>query len=465
MLFGNGRIRGFTTIVILNILFTAFGGGFDEFPNDRYFIHKGVVFSNRSPKPHFPELKHAYQWITIRDKDIKNGLVTIKNRYQFINLDGLTAKWELTENGSALSSGNLSVGTISPGAEKDIKIPFTITPKPGAEYFVRVSFSLANDQKWAKKGFEVASQQFELNVPVPAAKNTAQGSNLTLNETAAVISVKGADFSLDFDKVKGTFTKIEKGGENILQESGGPMLHLWRAPHQTDDMWAYREWKKNGLENISWVTNEVKSKQLSPDVIEITVSLTGTGKQNFKVQHKAVYTINGNGVINSANDVSFSDPKLILARIGVRMFLNKDMDQFDYLGRGPMENYADRKSGFDVGHYSSSVAQQLTPYEKPMECGNHEDIRWANLTSGKGIGLTVKQVDSLMQVSALPYSDEEMDPVEYKIDLPKSKGTVLCVSNKTLGVGSNGCGPRPLEQFMVYAKPASFSYQIQLTKK
>lgn len=444
---------------------TAFGGGFGEFPNDRYFIHKGVVFSDRSPKPHFPELKHAYQWISIRDKDIKNGIVTIKNRYQFLNLNGLAAKWELTENGTPVSSGSLEVGTIDPGTEKDIKIPFTISPKAGAEYFVRVSFYLKDDQNWAKKGFEVAWQQFELNVPVPAAKNTAQGGKLTLSETKDIINVKGTDFNLDFNKTKGTFTKLEKGGENILQEEGGPKLHLWRAPHQTDDMWAYREWEKYGLKNISWVTNDVKSRQVSPSVVEIIVSQTGSGKENFKVEHKAVYTIDGTGVITAANDVSFNDPKLILARIGVRMFLKKEIDQFDYLGRGPIENYADRKSGFDVGHYNSTVAQQLTPYEKPMECGNHEDVRWANLTSGNGTGITVKQVDSLLQVSALPYSDEEMDPVEYKIDLPKSKGTVLCVSHKTLGVGSNGCGPRPLEQFMVYAKPTSFNYQIQLSKK
>jgi beta-galactosidase len=195
------------------------------------------------------------------------------------------------------------------------------------------------------------------------------------------------------------------------------------------------------------------------------VSLTGTGKENFKVQHKVVYTIKGTGVITAANDVSFSDPKLILARIGVRMFLKKEIDQFDYLGRGPMENYGDRKSGFDVGHYTSTVLKELTPYEKPMECGNHEDVRWAKLTSGKGTGITIKQVDSFMQISALPYSDEEMDPVEYKIDLPKSKGTVLCISHKTLGVGSNGCGPRPLEQFMVYAKPTSFNYEIDLNTK
>jgi beta-galactosidase len=444
---------------------TAFGGGFGEFPNDRYFIHKGVVFSDRSPKPHFPELKHAYQWITIRNKDVNDGMVTIKNRYQFLNLDGLNARWAVTEDGAPLASGNLEVGVINPGAEKDIRIPFKINPKPGAEYFVRVSFQLANDQLWAKRGFEVASQQFELKELLPAAKPKTDGANLTLTDTKELISVKGADFNVDFDKVKGTFSKLEKDGNNLLQEGGGPMLHLWRAPHQIDDMWAYRDWEKYGLKNMTWVTDEVKSTQVSPGIVEISVSLTGTGKQGFKVQHKAVYTIMGTGVINVVNNVGFSDPKLILARIGVRMFLKKEVDQFDYLGRGPMENYGDRKSGFDVGHYASSVAKQLTPYEKPMECGNHEDVRWANLTSGKGLGLGIKQVDSLIQVSALPYSDEEMDPVEYKIDLPKSKGTVLCVSHKTLGVGSNGCGPRPLEPYMVYAKDTTFRYQMQLIKK
>lgn len=441
---------------------TAFGGGFGEFPNDHYFIHKGVVFSDRSPKPHFPEVKHAYQWVTIKNKDIKNGWITLKNRYQFLNLNNFKTKWELTENGILLSSGDLDTGSIESGSEKDIKVPFAFTPKKGAEYFLRVSLHLTEDQIWASKGFEIAWQQFELNVPVPTEKNKDKRGAISLKENKNSINIKGADFVLDFDKTKGTFTKMEKGGENILQEQGGPMLHLWRAPHQIDDMWAYRDWEIYGLKNISWITNEVKSKQISSDVIEITVSLTGTGKENFKVQHRAVYTIDGSGLINAANDVSFSDPKLVLGRIGVRMFLQKEMNQFDYLGRGPMENYADRKSGFDVGHYSGSVAQQLTPYEKPMECGNHEDVRWANLISEKGNGIKVKKTDTFIQVSALPYSDEEMDPVEYKIDLPKSKGTVLCVSHKTLGVGSNGCGPKPLEQFRVYAEPVSFNYQIEL---
>ncbi|MES2427745.1 MAG: glycoside hydrolase family 2 TIM barrel-domain containing protein [Bacteroidota bacterium] len=443
---------------------TAYGGGFGEYPNDHYFIHKGVVFSDRSPKPHFPELKHAYQWISIKAKDLAKKEFTIKNRYQFINLNSFTAKWELSENGSTIASGPLNVGLISPGTDKDIKLPYQVNAKPGAEYFVRISFQLGSDKLWGKKGFEIAEQQFELGTPVPTVVNKANGGNLTLSNSGNAIKVKGSDFALEFDKTKGTFTKMEKGGENILREEGGPRLHLWRAPHQKDDMWAYTDWVKNGLKEINWVADDVKSTQVAANVIQISVSLIGTGKQDFVVHHKAIYTINGNGNIKVTNDVDFSDPKLVLARIGVRMFLNKDLNQFDYLGRGPMENYADRKSGFDVGHFSSSVVKQMTGYEKPMEQGNHEDVRWANVTAADGLGLNIKQVDAVMQVAALPYSDEEMDPVEYKIDLPKSSGTVLCISHKTLGVGSNGCGPRPLEPYRVYAKATSFSYQLTLAK-
>ncbi|AYL94944.1 glycoside hydrolase family 2 TIM barrel-domain containing protein [Mucilaginibacter celer] len=446
---------------------TAYGGGFGEFPNDHYFIHKGVVFSDRSPKPHYPELKRAYQWISIRAKDLKNGVVTIKNRYQFITLNSFTAKWEVSENGDVLSSGNLALNKIKPGAEQDVKVPFNITPKPGAEYFLRVSFNQAADNMWAKKGFEVAAQQLELPITVPAAQQQPATGKLTLADGKDEIKVKGTGFALEFDKTKGTFTKMEKDGENVLEGSGGPMLHLWRAPHRIDDEWAYNDyWVKYGLKELAWKTDDVKATQLANGEVEIKVSLTGTGKHDFAVHHQAVYTINGNGNIKVDNNVSFNgDEKIVLARLGVRLFLKKDLNRFEYFGRGPMENYADRKSGFDVGHYNSTVAQQVTPYEKPMDNGNHEDVRWAKVFTDKGLGIAVKQTNELFQVSAQPYCDEEMTDVEYKIDMPKSKWTVLCISHKTLGVGSNGCGPRPLEQYRVHAKPASFSYQIQLLGK
>jgi len=443
---------------------TAFGGGFGEYPNDQYFIHKGVVFSDRSPKPHFPELKHAYQWITIGDKDLVKGVVTVKNRYQVTDINSLVAKWELTQDGEKISSGILSTGSVLPGTEKDIKIPFHVDPKPGSEYFVRISFHLKEDKNWAQKGYEVAEQQFQLPISVPVSVEKVS-AGLKLNDSNGIIQIHGGDFKVDFDKLKGTFSKLEIHNKSLLQENGGPMLHLWRAPHRKDDMWAFKDWEKYGLKSINWSTNAVEAKQLSAGLIEIRVKLTGTGKEGFEVHHNIVYTINGNGLIISNNDVVFSDPKLILARIGVRLFLNNDLDNVDYLGRGPMENYADRKSGFDIGHYSASVTGMMTGYEKPMENGNHEDVRWTNIKTKDGLGLTVKKGKDLFQLGVLPYSDEEMENVEYKIDLPKSKGTVLCISHKTLGVGSWGCGPRPLEPYMVYAKPTTFSYEILLTDK
>lgn len=441
---------------------TAYGGGFGEVPTDHYFIHKGVVFSDRSPKPQYPELKHAYQWISIREKDRQSKQFTIKNRYQFTNLDSLSAKWELSENGKTISSGALKVGNIAPGEEKVIEVPYSLNAKPGAEYFLRISFDLSDAKIWAGKGFEVAEQQFQLGTPLAANLKNA-GGKLTLHDDKDQVNIIGADFSIAFNKIKGTFSDFEENGQPLLMKDGGPMLHLWRAPHQKDDIWAYEQWDRYGLNQMNWSTDKVTVNQVSDNIVTIDAWLTGIGRNNFKVSHHVLYTIDGNGVIKVDNEVNFSNQDIVLARLGVRMFLNKSLNSFNYLGRGPMENYADRKQGSDIGNYTSSVMKQMTGYEKPMECGNHEDVRWANVSTGSGSGITIRHLgQDFLQVSALPYSDEQMQPVEYKIDLPKPSFTVLCISHKTLGVGSNSCGPRPLPQYVVDSKDTNFSYEIDL---
>jgi beta-galactosidase len=180
------------------------------------------------------------------------------------------------------------------------------------------------------------------------------------------------------------------------------------------------------------------------------------------VTHSALYTVYGNGSIAVDNAVTPEGRRIPLARLGVRLLLNPGLDQFTYLGRGPMENYADRKRGFDLGLYRSSVREQMTPYAKPMECGNHEDVRWAAL-SGSGLPTLMAQADGgSLQASALPYTDEVMTPIEYTIDLPGSTNTVLVLAARTLGVGSNGCGPRPLDPYIVWSEPAAFSYVLRL---
>jgi beta-galactosidase len=144
------------------------------------------------------------------------------------------------------------------------------------------------------------------------------------------------------------------------------------------------------------------------------------------------------------------------------MLLNKSLDRFTYLGRGPMENYSDRDRGSDVGLYSSSVRDQLTPYPKPMEAGNHEDVRWAAL-GGAGLPTLMAVSDGkLLQISALPLRDEQLEAPAHLEDLPPSSSTVLTLDTKTLGVGSNSCGPKPLPQYMVWSDPTKFSYVLRL---
>jgi len=442
----------------------AYGGGFGEFPNDHYFIHKGVVASDRSLKPHYPEMKHAYQWIGISEGNLEGGIIKIKNKYQFISLKGFNASWTLSENGTVIGSGTYPSFDVKPGMETSVQVPYEISnPKAGAEYFLRISYTLANDEIWAKKGYEVASQQFQLPVKTPAAQSAVSVLQpLTMIKGDKEITIKGEGFTVVFDLTAGTFSRLERDGVNILKTDGGPRLHLWRAAHRNDDMYADRGWTTNGIKELKWTVRVISAEQTSASEVKITASLSGEGKNGFIVNHDVVYKISGRGIITAENTINSSNPQQVAGRIGIRMFIDKQFDLAEYFGRGPMENYPDRKRGFDVGIYKSTVKELLTPYEKPMDAGNHEDVRWVKLTNQGGIGLMAMYDSTLLQFTALPYSDEQMDKVEYRIDLPQSDATVFCLSYRTLGVGSNSCGPRPLPQYMVYTAPASFTYKLNL---
>ena len=446
-----------------NHVILAYGGGFGEFPNDRYFIHKGVVASDRTLKPHYPEMKHAYQWIGISEGNLEGGIIKIKNKYQFLSLKGFNASWSLSEDGHIIGSGTYPSFDVKPGMETSVMVPFEIgNPKAGAEYFLRISYTLANDEIWAKKGYEIASQQFQLPVKAAAKPVVPVTQPLTMIKGDKEINLKGEGFSAVFDMTAGTFSRLEQNGLNILKADGGPRLHLWRAAHKNDDMYADRGWTNNGLKELKWTPQDISAGQTSPSEVKISVRLLGEGKNGFTVIHNVVYKISGDGMIIAENSINANNPQQVAGRIGVRMFLDKQFEQAEYFGRGPMENYADRKRGSDVGIYKSTVRQLLTPYEKPMDAGNHEDVRWVKLTNQRGIGLMAMCDTTLLQFTALPYSDEQMDKVEYRIDLPPVDATVFCLSYRTLGVGSNSCGPRPLPQYMVYTAPTTFTYKIRM---
>ncbi len=445
----------------------AYGGGFGENPNDHYFIHKGVVSYDRSTegnkvKPHYPEMKKAFQWIDTKLTDPVNGGIQIRNKYQFISLDGFDATWSLSENGQEIDKGTIRMRPTWGKGMFVANIPYKIEcPKAGAEYFLRVSYKQKEKTLWADKGFEVATEQFKLPVNTPPMVETKviQPVKLVQNPQSAIIS--GKDFSVIFDKKTGFISQLTKNGADLLVADGAPKLHLWRASHRNDDDWAYQQWLKFGVNALQYSLVDFKVETVDNASIKVTSTTKADGKDGFGVYHTATYLVKGDGSIKVDNQVQFVGFRINLARIGVRMLLDKKLDRMTFFGRGPFENYSDRKTAAEVGVYEIGVNEQYE-YEKPMERGNHEEVRWAKLSGGGMPSLAVKADGKLMQVAALPHTDEQMYPVEYKIDLPASAATVFCISTKTLGVGSASCGPRPLDQFQVFAEPTSFSYTINL---
>lgn len=259
-------------------------------------------------------------------------------------------------------------------------------------------------------------------------------------------------------------SQLLKGGINMLTANGGPKVHLWRAAHRNDDMWANSAWEKYGVNNLQFSLVDIKAQAVDMFTVKVTSTVRAEGKEGFGVYHTATYLIKGDGSVNVDNDMQFEGMQISLGRIGVRMMLNKDLDHMKYFGRGPLENYNDRKSSADVGLYELGVNDQYE-YEKPMDRGNHEEVRWVEFVGSKAPSLKIKGDANLMQVTALPHTDEQMFPVEYKIDLPPSTATVFCLSTKTLGVGSASCGPRPLDKFQVWANNTRFNYTLQLSPK
>jgi len=445
----------------------AYGGGFGEAPNDHYFIHKGVVSYDRSTigknvKPHYPEMKKAFQWIDTELTDPVNGGIQIRNKYQFISLEGFDATWSLAENGKEIDNGKIR---MRPSWDRGLfaaNIPYKIEqPKAGAEYFLRISYTQKEKTLWADKGFEVATEQFKLPVSTPLAVTTNVTEPVKLLQNDQSVTISGKNFSVGFDKRTGFMSSLMKNGINLLATDGAPKLHLWRASHRNDDDWAYQQWEKFGVTTLKYTLVDLKVETLDKNTIRVVSTTKADGKLGFGVYHSATYLVKGDGSVKVDNQVRFVGFPINLARIGVRMLLDKKFDRMEYFGRGPYENYSDRKSGADVGVYELGVNEQYE-YEKPMERGNHEEVRWAKLNGKEMPALLVQSDEKLMQVSALSHTDEQMHPVEYKIDLPASTATVICLSTNTLGVGSNSCGPRPLEKFQVFAEPTSFSYTIKL---
>ncbi len=451
--------------------FFAYGGDFGPkgTPSDGNFCINGLILPNRKISPKIWEIKKVYQNIKVTPVDLLIGKVKIKNKFSFTNLNKYTATWQILEDGLVIQHGELKNLNISPLTVEVIKIPFRkIKTKAGAEYWLRLSFIEKEDRKWGEKGHEIAWDQMKLPLSVPISKilKVSKINQPTIEEDDGKLNIIGDSFDIQFNKKTGVLSSIKHKSQEYLKSTskidGGPKLQLFRAPID-NDMRTKSEWDKYKFTNLESELLTFKTHFNNGNNIIIETVIKYFTSDLTSILHKSVYTISGNGFITVDNQFIPEGNLPTLPKIAVSFVLNKNFEKINWYGRGPNENYSDRKTGAAIGEYASTVTNQYFPYIKPQATGSKQDVRWLSLSGSNDNALLIVHKSYPFSFSALHYSQKDLSIATHTNELKKKDETYLTIYASERGIGNASCGPEILEQYEVKANPISFSYTIRPT--
>ena len=468
--------------------YMAYGGDFGDTPNDGMFCMNGIVFPDFSPKPQLYEVKRVHQNVGVKMIDPADGTVEVFNKNYFTTLDDYTPSWTLLRNGVAVASGSdverprMAVG---PRESQTWRIPYAANvADDGAEYFVTLDFNLNNDKPWAKKGYT----QMEVQLPVREAAKPAPiapaGGIADVSAGPEGARFSGDGWSVLFDNETGSIKSLVYNGREIISEGNGPKLNALRAPVD-NDTWSDTGWFAAGLNDLRHkvVDAKIVSRPDGSAVVLYTIEsqapnsyrLSGGASghysatpgaemrpEDFKFLTTQAWTVYPDGSIELEAAINSNRPNQDLPRLGYALTLPTDVDRYTYYGRGPINNFNDRKTAQDIAVYTSTVADQFVPFPKPQSMGNREEIRWNALTDAAGNGLMFIPTTGNMSASALPWTDMELMLAPHPYQLPESKGTQVHLDLKVKGLGGASCGQgEALPKDRIKADAHSFGFIIR----
>lgn len=462
--------------------FYAYGGDFGEnMPTENSFLNNGIVFPDRKPQPGLYEVKKAHEYINFKYKGINrhNELrVLVENLYDFTNLTQFDFVATIKADGNVLKTIPIETIDVDTHTGKLIRLSLEgVDYQINTEYFVQIAAITKNSWGMLPKGFEVAHEQFRLdNLYKSKKQQAANGSKLEFKNNRKTIQVFNDEVQLLFNKTKGRLTSYKYKGSELIKDGKGPKPNFWRAVTDNDaGNKMYRtsiKWKEASL--FSKV-EELTINRIDENLIELKVTYQLPG---INTKFYSTYRINGKGVVEVENHLDKTDYRADIPRIGMRMQLPKRYNQMTYFGRGPWENYNDRKASAFVDLYKSNVKEQYVPYIRPQENGNKTDVRWVALSDKAGNGLLVvaKDIRKGLGISALHMPNEAFDmsesldygnaakkDIEHRIDgIPEfnqSKHTTdikeqdlvqLNIDLEQRGVGGNNSwGAKPEEKYLI----------------
>lgn len=451
----------------------AYGGDFNSkgYPNQENFCLNGLVWPDRTPSPQLFEVKKEYQNIQIKSKDLKNGIITISNEFSFTNLNNYLFKWEVLKNGKKFKQGDFDV-ELAPLSAKDIQLKLpSVTANPGEEYLLNIYAFTQKEMPLVPVGHLVAYEQFALAdntyfSPVSVCPAVAKPK---LTQQDNKIDVMAGDVLAEFNTNKNSsaagLVNYSKGGKDILTSTIEP--NFWRAPTD-NDFGAGIEKKLNVWRGAGY---NRKLKEVSVKQTDNAVSIVFFYRlTDVAADYTQTYTIDGTGAITVGVEYKTNNGEIKeIPRFGNTITLPVEYENYQYYGRGPVENYVDRCDAAKLGIYESKVKDQYVPYLRPQENGNKTDVRWLTLTDNYGFGLKVEGLQPL-GVTALNNASEDFDPgftkkFMHRNDIYPRKEVILNLDLFQRGLGgATSWGALPLEQYRYKNKNYNFSYKLSIVQ-
>ena len=422
----------------------AYGGDFNRFDaSDFNFCDNGLISPDRVPNPHMYEVGYFYQDIWTNPADIKNGEISIFNEYFFRDLSAYYLEWQVLKAGKVMRSGRVEDLNVGPQQTVKMKLPIGDICQC-SEWLLNVAYKLKNTEGLLPAGHVIAKQQLVLNpykAPSMELKNEAK-SNWTVVEPTLkendkhYLIVHGENFRIEFDKQNGYLSKYQVNGLDMMKEGSYLKPNFWRAPTD-NDFGAYLQrryavWKNPTIKLVS-LQQRIADQQA---IIEASYELP-----EVSAKLNLTYVINNEGTMKVTQKMTADKNAKVanMFRFGMQMQMPRSFDKVEYYGRGPIENYIDRKANADLGIYRQSVAEQFYSYIRPQETGTKSDLRWWKTINAAGRGIQVVASEPF-SASALHYTIESLDEGTHKQqghspEVEEADLTNLCLDLIQAGLG------------------------------
>lgn len=387
--------------------FWGYGGdmGFVGVANDSNFCANGLVAADRSLHPHIKEVKKIYQNIHFSPVMLSANKFIVENRFDFVDTKDLSLGWFVTADGMKVASGTILCDPIDPHGKREVAIDFsTIQPEKGKHYYITLEAHTTKETSMLPKGYRIAWDQFELPLFAKQEVTRVNGPALTISEKGDAIYVANDKFEWSFNTNSGEWIGWNMKDMPLVEKGYYP--NFWRPATDNDKGNGMPErcavWKNAAnqmiLDNITWKAFD--------HGVKVFVDYKWN---NIETQYRIVYTLYNYGDTNvEVKFISGDDTLAELPRLGGFIRMNKSFDQMTWLGRGPWENYSDRKTSAAFGLYHSDVNKDFYRYVRPQETGNKSDLYWFSLTNKDGNGVMMISNEVKMNSSAWPFEMNEL---------------------------------------------------------